>query len=313
MENKNLNKARQYLVDEFMNCLNEDKLPWEKGWENVDMRSFNPITNTRYQGLNAMILMISSIKNQFTDPRWCTFNQASAKGWKVKKDSKGTPVEFWSVYDKKQKKNISFHEYEALIANKERDSKEFKLVARVYTVFNANQLEGIPEHEVIIEKMNNVEMNDFINSIKNNIGVKYKEYGNNACYIPSEDEVVMPPRNVFKNQGEFDSTLLHELAHATGHSSRLSRNLVNSFGTKEYAIEELNAEMTAVFMKQHMDVDMSENHLKNHKAYIQSWCEVIKNDSKVLFNAIKEAKKIADYLIEKGNLGGKNNECNLQM
>lgn len=300
MENNKLNKAREFLVEEFMNCLNEDKLPWEKGWTTVDMKSFNPITKTRYQGINALILMLSSIKYQFNDPRWCTFKQASANGWKVKKDSKGTPVEFWSFYDKVNKQQITPEMYNYFIKHDKRDPKEFRMVARVYTVFNASQLEGIPPHEVVVEKMNNVEMNDFINSIKNNLGVKYREYGNSAHYSPSQDEVVMPPRQAFKNQNEFDSTLLHELAHSTGHVSRLGRNLVNSFGSREYAIEELNAEMTAVFMGQHMDIEMSESHLNNHKAYIQSWCEVIKNDSKVLFNAIKEAKKIADYLIDKG-------------
>ena len=305
MDNQKLNKAREYLVKSFMDCLHEDKLPWEKGWNSATTKHYNPITKTKYQGINSLILMMSSIQNHFNDPRWVTFNQASTKGWKVKKDSRGTPVEFWSVYDKINECNRSFSEYEFLVRSGERDEKDFRITSRVYTVFNGSQIDGI--EPFIIEgcnKLDSIEMNSFIDKIKENLHVQYEECGDSAHYLPNQDRVVMPPRSVFKSQAEFDSTLLHELAHATGHATRLNRKLINAFGSKEYAVEELHAEMTAVFMKQYMDISTPEEHYKNHKAYIQDWCEVIEKDAKVLFDAIKEAKKIADYLIEKGNLVG---------
>lgn len=110
----------------------------------------------------------------------------------------------------------------------------------------------------------------------------------------------MPPRNCFEIQEAFTSTCLHELANATTHSSRLNRKTCGSFGSEAYAIEELRAEMSNVFLSQHLNIELNNDNLDNHKAYIQSWAEKIKDDPNCLFRAIKDAEAISDYMIEMG-------------
>lgn len=297
-----LNKARQELIDAFVGCLNEDTLPWRQGWQVSGLgKMHNPVSNTTYRGSNALLLMFIASSRGYEDPRWCTYNQAADKGWQVKKGSKGAPVEFWSVYDKKNKKAISFEDYRDEVLSKGRDEKEFSIMSRTYTVFNGDCIEGIPELKRDNPiKLNDIEMNQFVENIKNNMQVGYKEVGDSAYYSPSQDTVTMPPRAHFKSQHEFDSTLLHELGHATGHQSRLNRDLLHSFGSKEYALEELRAEISSAFLSQYIEAEMSKEHLDNHKAYVQNWISVLKSDPNVLFAAIKDAEAISDYMVELG-------------
>lgn len=299
-----LNKAREMLIEEFTKCLDEDKLPWSKGWNSVGvLEVHNPVSKTKYKGVNAFLLTIMSYHLGYDDPRWCTLNQAGAQGWKIKKGSKSLPVEFWSVYDKVNKKKVTLHEYSRLINNEERDPKDFSVMARTYNVFNAAQIEGIPEFErPELPKVSDVEMDQFIDNIIVNMKVGFEERGNQPFYSPLEDTVVIPKKEQFVSQHEYDATLLHELAHATGHSSRLDRDLSGTFGSKDYAVEELRAEISSVFMSQYIDLDISQMNLDNHKAYVQSWGEQLKEDPNILFRAIKDAERISEYMAEKGEM-----------
>lgn len=298
-----LNKARQQLIEAFMGCLKEDTLPWTKGWHTTGERMRNAVSETEYHGCNAFLLMLVAYMKGYEDPRWCTFKQAQDQGWKIQKGSKGVPVEYWSVYDKKEKQTISLADYTRAVSENGRDKNDFSIVSRTYTVFNGQQIEGIPALEKKpVPKLTDIEMDGFVNNIKNNMDVGYREVGDQAYYSPSTDTVTMPHKEQFKSQHDFNSTLLHELSHATGHESRLNRDIAHSFGSPEYAKEELRAEISSAFMSQYIEVDISQWHLDNHKAYIQGWSSVLKEDPNVLFTAIKDAEKIADYLIEKGEL-----------
>ena len=106
----------------------------------------------------------------------------------------------------------------------------------------------------------------------------------------------MPPSNSFKTSNSYYATQLHELAHSTGHESRLSRNIKNRFGTEEYAKEELRAEISSSFLMQKFHLEEDKRHLDNHKSYVKNWLELLKNSPQELFNAITDANKIADYL-----------------
>ena len=95
-------KMREEMVREFIKCLSEETIPWHMAWSTD--RPVNAVTNTRYRGINKMWLSFIQKMEGWEDPRWCTFKQASNKGWKIIKGSKGTPVEFWSLYDTQKKK-----------------------------------------------------------------------------------------------------------------------------------------------------------------------------------------------------------------
>ena len=123
--------------------------------------------------------------------------------------------------------------------------------------------------------------------------------GSQAFYRPSTDEVHLPERADFKSMQEFYSTALHEIGHSTGHESRLNRDLSGRFGSEDYAMEELRAEIASIFMEQDLEIEPSEGRLQNNVAYIQSWKEEIKENPNALFTAITDADKIAKYVSER--------------
>lgn len=95
---------------------------------------------------------------------------------------------------------------------------------------------------------------------------------------------------------------MHELSHSTGHKDRLNRDQTGTFGSKNYAFEELVAEISSVFMAEYFITELPEKEIKNHAAYIQSWADAIKSDENYLFRAISKAEEAADYMIDHGEL-----------
>ena len=124
-----------------------------------------------------------------------------------------------------------------------------------------------------------------------------------AYYSPVTDTIQLPPRESFYSAGEYYGTALHELAHSTAAPSRLDRSLIAYRKDRDqYAIEELRAEIASTFVSSELSVDMPEAVIKNHMAYVSSWLSQIKKDHNVLFSAIKDADRIADYLIDQGRV-----------
>lgn len=296
-----LNKAREKLVDMYLNSLKEEKLPWYQGWDNV--HQYNPITKTVYHGVNKTLLNIVSESRGYTDPRWLTFNQIKSNEWNLENaKGQGVPVEYWSVYDTLNKKSIAFTDYYDIVNKQPERLKDFKIMDRTYYVFNGSLVKGIPELE-LEEKQNKIlNPSPFVENLINKMGVRYQEHGNRAFYVPDTDTVTVPESSQFHNRYAFEATRLHELCHATGHNSRLNRKIDNSFGTVDYAKEELRAEISSSFIAQDMMLEPSPSSLENHKAYIQSWIQILENEPVELFRAIKDADKICDFVINTGEL-----------
>lgn len=162
-------------------------------------------------------------------------------------------------------------------------------------------------YELVCEKIEKEEVptieynsNQVVDSIINNLGVDYEEIGDKAFYNPKDDKITMPPMTTFHTEYGYYATKLHESCHATGHPNRLNRDMSGLFGSQKYAMEELRAEIGSSFLMAELGLQADENHINNHKAYIQSWISELKKDPKVLFDAIKDADKIVDYIREKG-------------
>lgn len=295
------NTVRDKLAEELVKALSQDEIPWNSMW--ASQRAYNATTGKSYRGVNAMWLALQAEARGFTDPRWCTFNQAKDNGWNVRKGEKGTHVEFWSIYDTKTKKAISLEEADKIVRADEDRKEDMRVTARLYTVFNASQIDGIPELQQHSE-VDIVSIRAQRDVLLQNMGLSFHEGGDRAFYRPSEDSITMPPDTAFKNDYGYMSVFLHECGHATGHESRLNRDLSGSFGSESYAKEELRAEIASAFTSQALGFQAGEvdqaAHMENHKAYIQSWARAIKDAPNELFAAIKDAEKISDYLIEKG-------------
>lgn len=295
-EKKNkFKEEREKFVDDVIKSLELGKIPWEKDWNNVSGPIQNPITGTKYRGINNVRLYTAMIKKGYTDNRWVTFKQAQNEGWKIRKGEKGTSIEIFKYYDKLTKKDLDREMLRTLSLEKQREYwvKNVYPMGKTYVVFNAEQIEGIPplEHKKVEIDYNKLD------KIIENSGVTFKYGGNEAYYNKAKDMIVLPRKEQFKTEGAFYGTALHELAHSTGHEARLNRTLEGGFRSKKYAREELVAEFASVFIGQEKGVGYTERNLENSKAYIQEWVSVLKNDKNELFAAIKDAEKASEMVI----------------
>lgn len=299
-----LNKAREELTKMYLDSLKEDKLPWRKGWENdYTMHQQNPISGTKYHGVNNALLSIVSVVRGYEDPRWMTFKQIQNKEWSlVDAKGQGVPIEYWSVYDVVNKKTISLPEYQRILNNDPGKEKNYRMMDRVYYVFNAEHIKGIPALNINEFSKKVMGVSPFINNLIKNMNVGYKEFGNVSSYIPENDTVVIPKSSQFNSKYEYEATKLHELCHASGHTSRLNRIINNKFGTDNYAKEELRAEISSSFIAQELNLDSSQIELDNHKAYIQNWIKTLHDDPNELFRAIKDAENISNYILKTGEI-----------
>lgn len=287
-------KTKEELIKMYLESLEENKIPWRQRW-NSSLNK-NGITNTTYKGINQLLLSYVSYKEHYEDNRWFTYVQIKDKGYKLKNSKgKGVPIEFWSVYDTKSKKKISFEEYNKIINSNPELKEQYKTFCNVTYVFNGSLVEGIKEIDK--NQNNNIQVNSYINKIINKLKVNYKEEGDKAFYNVKDDQVVLPESNNFFDKYSYYATQLHELCHSTRHESRLNRFEIKD--KQDYAREELIAEISSSFLMQKLDINPKSEDYNNHKAYIQSWIQILKDKPNELFKAINEANKVCNYIEEK--------------
>jgi len=274
----------QKITDLITQKLSSGIIPWENPLIN-SCRIQNLITNHIYSGVNTLILSMSKT------PYFMTFKQAKEIGANIKKGAKSLPVVFWSV-GSYEKENLESKEIEIC--------KSFLL--KYYNVFNISDIENIPAKYIqkIQDKTNNnceiPTAQEIVDNYKNPPTFEYCV--GTPHYSPSEDTIRTPQINYFKSSNHFYSTLFHEMAHSTGHLSRLNRfnnehsNL--SFGSKDYAKEELTAELTASFL---MSETAETININNRVAYIQSWLKALNNDSRLIVSAANKAQKATNYIL----------------
>lgn len=283
-------ESRKSLVDQFVSRMEQGEIAHRALWENVS-RPYNPESGFTYRGGNYLRLMMTAKVKNFKDPRWMTYKQAAKAGYKVKKGEKSTLLERW-IYEKEVIKEDEF-------GNKIREKEPLEHPAcNYFLVFNAEQIEGI-EPLPPREPLEKNEMLEIAESFIKSSECEIKEIEqNHAYYHPKMDQIVLPPRNFFVDQEAFLSVVLHEMAHSTGHENRLNRPLMNVFGTREYAKEELNAEIASAFIQTDLKISLKGQLLDDHAGYLQSWMKLLKNDPNELFRAANRADRIAKYLTQ---------------
>ena len=300
IEARSKNKTRNQLAEMFVKSLSEEKLPWHAVWNTYPQQ--NAVTKKAYRGINAFLLAMASEELGFDDPRWCTFSQAKKKGWSIKKGAKGVPVEFWSAINVHTHEVVDFKEAARQLRDGEAKEGDFNYYSRNSYVFNAQQIEGIPalKQEAPMVDIGLIRQNR--DTLIKNMAVGFDGNGTDCHYSPSKDKIVMPPESDFRDTYGYMCSFLHEAGHATGAPSRLGRG----FGVtrEEYAIEELRAEIASAMTSQQLGIPLTDEQMQRnldlHKAYIQSWAQAIRDAPKVLFDAIKDAEQISDYLVDKG-------------
>lgn len=293
-----MTELQKQLAEQFLHLLEEEKLDWKKEWSGIPGRPYNPVSETVYRGNNYFSLFLTSVAKGYQDPRWCTFAQIKENGWGLKAGKgQSAKIEFWYPYDRKQKKSISWLEFwEAGGQINDR----YQLYSRMYAVYNGDMIVGIPKLELAQNEIQPVEL---VDTISRNIGVPISYHQTDrAFYRPTEDRVYLPYRQQFDSEYAYASTALHELSHATGAEHRLNRKQEGKFGTEPYSYEELVAEISSCFLSSELPIVQTEEHLQNHKAYVQNWIQGIKEQPEALFHAVKEAEQATVYLEYHGGL-----------
>lgn len=295
--NQKTAEYRNALAEQFIKVLSEKELDWKKNWSaGIGASPINATTGKRYRGLNAFVLALKAMENvengRTPDNRWATMKQIQQKGWSLKKGSHGVKVEYWSPYDFDKKFKLTWPEYKKASLDKDRN---VGLLVKYSHVFNGQDIVGIPELEPPKARM--VMSDDIIEKISNGMGVPIlHDGGGRAFYRLSEDTIHLPEPEVFFSTYDYSSTALHELSHASGAAHRLNRDMGHGFGSEKYAYEELVAEISSCFMGEHLEIVQTEEHIENHKAYVQGWIREIQEKPEVLIKAIRDAGRAADLL-----------------
>lgn len=301
-----LTPQRKFLFDEVMKNLDEGAGIWKAGWSMPKVPE-SAITKKQYHGINNVTLSLVAMSRGYGDYRWVTFNQMQEKGWTFKTDEEGNSlgkgagvsIEYFDLIDKQTGKRLDRSVLDGMTIEEKNDyfTHNVKPIRKFYRVFNGDVINGIPALEKTeinpMEKVDRVEqLLDYWN--ENEAKIVYG--GLQAYYRPKTDEIHLPNREKFFSMQEFYSTALHELGHSTGHESRLNRNIENLFGTPDYALEELRAEIASMFIEQDLEIQVDAEHKRNNSAYIAAWKKEIKDNPNALFTAITDADKIAKYV-----------------
>lgn len=260
----------EIVTSRIIDQLEKGTIPWEKPW--IGSPAINYITRKPYQGINVLLLGRGG--------EFLTFNQITKLKGTIKKGSKSEIIVYYQMLDG---------------VNEDGEITHFPLL-KYYRVFHLSDVEGI---ESKIPEVNRefTPIEDAEKVIEGYVDCPKITESNTAWYRPSEDILGMPNREQFIGEEEYYSTLFHECIHSTLHESRLNRISTMkkiAFGSEEYSIEELIAEIGSSMLCCYCGIEKTIN---NSASYIQSWLKVLKNDKNFVIQASSKAQKAYDYIL----------------
>jgi len=278
------------ITDKIVAALEQGTRPWMQPWAagHVAGPVSRPLRagGIPYAGINVLVLWATAMEQGYGAPIWMTFRQAKELGAHVKKGEKGALVVYANTIKRTETDEKTGEE-------SERDIPFMK----GYTVFNVEQIEGLPAHYTAIaepkiqpeQRITRAE--NFFAALKADI----RHGGNSAYYAPGPDHVQMPDFTAFESAESYYATLAHECTHWTRHEKRLDRDFGRkSWGDSGYAMEELVAELGAAFLCADLELELEPR--EDHAAYIASWVKALKDDKRAVFSAAAHAQRAADYL-----------------
>ena len=265
-------------------------VPWVQPWGTGAAAAplampVNATTGRPYSGINVLLLWGAVIAGGFSGQSWLTFRQALSLGGCVRKGERGTTVVYADRFIPEDEKRRAREVGEA--ANAIPFLKRF-------TVFNTDQCDNLPEDVATAAPPVPTGLIDAnVQSLIAATGIDFRIGGKRAYYDPANDYVQVPPPQAYFQAIDWHRTALHELGHATGHRTRLDRDLSGSFGSKSYAFEELVAEISAAFSCASLGVVPT----VRHADYIASWLDVLREDNRAIVRAASKAGKATDWLL----------------
>lgn len=286
----------QRLAQEFINCLSEGQLPWSHGFDRANLFPHNPASGTVYAGTSRLILLMENHLHGYGDPRWMTFNQAKQLGGSVMKGEKATWCIRWQPIETERDRYGHVQ-----IDDEGNPVKHEIMIPCPYAVFNVKQIKDL-DLPPLVKADHQWDPHERAETLIKNSGatVVHDQSVFSACYRQIPDDIRMPTKGQFHDRVNYYDTLLHELCHWTGHKSRLNRYKENETKT-DYAKEELRAEIGSSILSATLGIDHimgggSDEAMRNHKAYIQSWVKSLNDNPKEILYATAQADKIVTWL-----------------
>lgn len=301
----------QEVTDKVIAALEKGTMPWHRPWRSAvnhhgGIFPSNALTGNFYSGVNVLLLWLAAEEQGYGINRWLTFRQAQQLGGSVRKGETSTLAVIYKPFEvqaEDKEGNLLFDD-----AGKPLMVQRSMLKAN--PLFNVAQCDGLPEHLLQSGEVIPDEDKDTLTAeICNRVTAMYQASGvsvifapqNRAYYSPLKDRIVMPLHKQFFTEADYWSTLLHEMVHSTGHSTRLNREGITSssrkFGDPVYSFEELISEMGSAFLCAQLEV-LGE---VNHESYIEHWLGVLREDKKALFRACKQAREASEFLLSLGH------------
>lgn len=279
----------QEITDRIVAELEFGRVPWVQPWGGGGSAGVglpqNAATGRRYSGINILLLWGAVIERGFAGQAWLTFRQAFALGGSVRKGERGTTVVYADRFTPRDERDR---------ARRNGDEPRGVHFLKRFTVFNTEQCDGLPAE--LVSPPPRVPENLILPRVQYLIrisGADLRIGGERAFYDVQADLIRVPPPHAFHAPIDWHRTALHDLGHWSGSASRLARDLSGSFGSKNYAREELVAEMTAAFACASLGIVPT----VRHADYLGAWLEVMREDDRAIVRAASAASKAADFLL----------------
>ncbi|SMD13023.1 zincin-like metallopeptidase domain-containing protein [Rhizobium sp. RU36D] len=279
------------ITDRVIEDLASGVRPWMKPWSagNTDGRITRPLRHNGqpYSGMNVLLLWSEQISRGFGSSMWMTFKQALELGAAVRKGETGSTVVFASRFTKSED-NGKGGEVDREIP-----------FLKAYSVFNVEQIDGLPEHyhtqpEPVEDPIARIENAD---RFFRNTDAIIRHGGNQAYYSPVMDYIQMPPFEAFKNAASYYATLSHEATHWTAAEKRVGRDLSRyAKDRSERAREELIAELGSCFLCADLGIVPEIEPRPDHASYLQSWLKLLAGDKRAIFQAAAHAQRATAFL-----------------
>ena len=267
--------------------LEAGRVPWVQPWTasgGAPTMPVNAATDRRYSGINVLMLWAAAVERGYLSGRWLTFRQALALGGNVRKGERATMVVYVDRFVSGEERR------RAAETGEEARTTAF---LKQFQVFGVEQCDGLPDSaRGAVALVEPPPMEPWMEALMLGMRVDVQVGGDRACYHRLVDRIDVPPPSAYPEPVNWYRTVLHELAHATGHKDRLARDLTGWFGSAAYAREELIAEMTAAFLCAALGTVPT----VRHADYIGSWLEVLRADERAIVRAASAASRAADYM-----------------
>ncbi len=289
------------FADAIIEQIRRGTAPWQKPWQPGErVMPRNVDTDRSYRGGNSLHLAAMQQEHGYGDVRWGTYRQIQNRGGQVRKGERGTRI--LSFQDKKRIAVTDERGRPRKNAEGKRLYRYEKLktpYVRQYTVFNAEQADGLPERanptpEPLWKTHQEAER------VMQDAGVPVRHVqGDRAYYHMKRDEIVLPKRGQFPSANHYYQTALHELGHSTGHEDRMNRETLiegidGGFGSPQYAREELRAEISAMMTGERVGVGHDPS---RGAAYVEGWIQALEEDPREIRRAAADAQKISDFVL----------------